>query len=347
MHHFFCFFLVFCCFCFYSCDSSTSGKENSEKKTVVSPKTKLKVLCQPRPSFIPLHIALEEKYFEQEGLDVEFIHMEQGQKALFLLMQGEIDVWAGGSRAGMFNLFSQKTEIKVVANKGCARSQDGTIQKAIVLRKDLVEARKPFALQSLKGLKGYLDPASYAEYHIDECLKKAGLTIQDVDMKRMPDAMLSEALLNGSIDFASMGEPLITMILKKGDFALLFTTEEIIPGFEFGYIAYGKRLLSQEPEIGKKFMLAYAKALRQYAQGKTERNVEIMIKSTKHDKETCLKMGWPFIPPRGEVNLESLKKFQDWALSKGYTKERIEEKQMYDPSFLEYANQILDKAEKK
>ena len=89
------------------------------------------------------------------------------------------------------------------------------------------------------------------------------------------------------------------------------------------------------------------KAVRQYAQGKTNRNVEIMAKHTSHDKQTCLKMGWPFIPRNGFVNLESLKKFQDWSLSRGYSKERIEESQMYDSRFVDYASQVLDESEKK
>lgn len=335
------FFMILC-----SCNTSESEKTIQSKKPSEA-KIKLKLLCQPRPSFIPIHIALEEGYFDQEGLEIEFVHANQGPKALFLLAKGELDVWAGGSRAGFLNIFSQKVDIRIVANKGIARSQDGTIQKAIVFRKNLIEPDKPFPIEKLKGLKAYIDMGSYEEYHIDCCLQKAGLTIKDIESDRMPDNMASEALINGSIDFVSLGEPLLTLLSKRGNFDLRFTTEEIIPDFEFGYIMYGERLLRREPELGKKFMVAYLKGVRQYMQGKTDRNVEIMMKHTKHDKETCLKMGWPLIKIDGTVNLESLKKFQNWCLSRGYIKERIEESQLYDSRFVEYAKQIFEKLDKK
>jgi NitT/TauT family transport system substrate-binding protein len=88
-------------------------------------------------------------------------------------------------------------------------------------------------------------------------------------------------------------------------------------------------------------MVAYLKAVRQYNQGKTERNLEIMEEFTKLDQELLKMSCWMPMRSDGYINVESVLDFQAWAVEKGYLDRPVTEEQFWDPSFVEYANQVL------
>ena len=43
----------------------------------------------------------------------------------------------------------------------------------------------------------------------------------------------------------------------------------------------------------------------------------------------------------GQINLQSVLDFQAWAVEKGYVESPVAEEQLWDPSFVEYANEVL------
>lgn len=93
-------------------------------------------------------------------------------------------------------------------------------------------------------------------------------------------------------------------------------------------------------------MVAYLKAVRQYNRGKIERNIEILAKHTGLDRELLKKCCWPAFHDKGQINIESIVDFQSWALKKGFLDKGVSPDQFWDPSFIEYANKVLDTAKK-
>ena len=89
-------------------------------------------------------------------------------------------------------------------------------------------------------------------------------------------------------------------------------------------------------------MVAYLKAVRQYNQGKTERNLAILAEQTGLDQEFLKQACWPAIRDNGEINVQSVLDFQAWAVEKRYLDNSVTENQFWDPSFVEYANQMLE-----
>jgi hypothetical protein len=81
--------------------------------------------------------------------------------------------------------------------------------------------------------------------------------------------------------------------------------------------------------------------VRQYNEGKTERNLEIMAEFSGLDEEFLKAACWFYIYDDGHVNVQSILDFQHWAVGKGYLDSVVPEEQFYDPSFIEYANQVL------
>ena len=102
----------------------------------------------------------------------------------------------------------------------------------------------------------------------------------------------------------------------------------------------------ENPDAGRRFMVAYLKAVRQYNQGKTERNLEILAKYTKLDKELLTEACWPSFRSNGRINVRSILEFQDWAVKAGLLDNRVTVDQFWNPGFIEHANKILEASSK-
>jgi NitT/TauT family transport system substrate-binding protein len=117
-----------------------------------------------------------------------------------------------------------------------------------------------------------------------------------------------------------------------------------MPGFEYGFVMFGPSILKDNPEAGKKFMVAYLKGARQYMQGKTERNLEIAQKYLEMDRETLLQTPFSPVQANGTVRVEDVLDFQDWAYDSGLVDKKVTIEQLVDTSFVDYANTVLGPA---
>jgi len=298
----------------------------------------LKVTSQPYLSFAPFYIAQAEGYFAEEGLEVEFVELG-GEEATPLLIQGKLDVIVGIG-AYYLNAIARGAEIKVVADKGHVGTT-GCSPSALVVRRELFETGEVDSVAELEGRTMVLRSASMEEYFLEKLLDTAGLTVDDLELTYMPDVATVEAMAQGTIDLCMAGEPWTTRHVQTGNAVLWIPYNDLAPGEQHVTVVYGPSLLEANPDAGRRFMVAYLRGVRQYNQGKTERNLEIMAEFSGLDKEILKAACWFYIYDDGHVNVQSLLDFQEWAVEKGYLDSVVPEEQLYDPSFIEYANQVL------
>ena len=91
-------------------------------------------------------------------------------------------------------------------------------------------------------------------------------------------------------------------------------------------------------------MTAILQGIRQYNQGKTDRNVEIISKYTSQTPDLVRQACWQPMRDDGSVNLASLFDIQDYFLRQKLIDKPITDgKTLFDPTFIEYANQALKK----
>ena len=188
----------------------------------------------------------------------------------------------------------------------------------------------------------YVTQPECTKSSLEQFLNTANLTLEQVENVDILENVEPEALASGSLDVAISGEPWITRAEQAGQGRLWVSGQEIIPDFQFGVILYGPTLLEENPEAGQRFMAANLRAVRQLNEGKTERNIELMIAFTKLDRELVEQICWPAIRSDGQINSESILAFQDWAVSNDYLDDAVTVEQFWDPSFIEYANEVLD-----
>jgi NitT/TauT family transport system substrate-binding protein len=298
----------------------------------------LTVTTQPVLSFAPYYIAQAEGYFADEGLEVEFVEME-GEEATPLLIQGDLDVIVG---FGVYylNAIARGAELKVVADKGHIGTT-GCSSGAVLVRRELFESGELDSVAELKGRTMQIRPVSIEEYYLEKLLQPAGLTADDLVLTDMPRPAELEAMAQGTIDLFMGSEPWTTRHLQTGNAVLWVPYNDLVPGEQHATIVYGPSLLETNPDAGRRFMVAYLRGVRQYNEGKTKRNLEILAESSGLDEELLQAACWFYIYDDGHVNVQSLLDFQEWAVGKGYLDSVVPEEQFYDPSFIDYANQAL------
>jgi NitT/TauT family transport system substrate-binding protein len=176
---------------------------------------------------------------------------------------------------------------------------------------------------------------------MDAVLASHGLSRDQFESVSVPQSAMGETLAGGEIAFGVSGEPWITRITEAGQGVLIDQFEVAEPGFQYSFVSFGPSILQDNPEVGRRFMVAYLRSLRTYAEGKTDRNVEIIAAATELDPELVQQMCWPTFSENAVMNTDDVQAFQEWAVSKGYLDAVLPANEVFDNSFQQYAVEQL------
>ena len=300
----------------------------------------VKVAYMPIISFGPLYIAQEEGYFERQGIHVVLEKFPSTSTALPLLLTGEIAVTGGQLTPGMVNAISKGSHIRMVADKGTVLSGSCN-SSAFLVRRDLVESGAVKTVTDFKGKKIAVgSEQSYGWFRVRE---KGNLTTDDVELHDMPREAILTAFETRAIDGAFLMEPYITQAVLNGKAVIFLPGDAFIPNFSTP-LFYGPAFIDDNPDLGRKFMVAYLQGVRQYNKGKTERNLDIMAKYTQLDRDLLKQTCWVQIAGNGELPKDAVRDYMDWMQAEGTITRTIPDNQLFDMSFSNYANGMLGNA---
>lgn len=305
--------------------------------------TKLRVLLLPFMSFAPIFIAEQEGYFTEQGLDVEFVRMDRGTEAIPALAQGDIDVYAGAISVSILRAI-QDGGIRIVADKGYF-DPNGCDYMTILVRKNLIDAGELDTADGIRSQRLNMSVrGNIREFYSERLLNIYGLEVDDLELVSVPDATTGEALTKGTMDLAPITEPWATRFISDDIVVSWMPAQQVLPDFNFAFIAYGARILTEDRAAGQKFMVAYLKAVRQYAEGKTDRNIDILERITELDRTLLQNACWSAIQVDGHLNYDDIIEFQNWAIEQGMLDgPPMTADDFWDSSFIDYANQVLEK----
>lgn len=326
-----------------SSDATTTSTSAPETTTTTAEMeiVKVKVVSLPFITFAPYYIGVEEGYFEHYGIDVELVEFTVQEEILPALASGQVDVSSGLVSAGMFNAIARGADIKITADKGYV-DPDGCVNWSVLGRKDLVESGALDTADQLDGLTVNIVPATWLEYYLSVVLAQGDLTLDDIEKVNISSPAVPEALDSEQIDVAVNAEPWVTRLSAAGHVPVLGLPQELTPGESGAVQLYGPGLLGENREAGVRFMAGYLKAVEQYSEGPTERNLEIIAEFSQLPEDLLSSMCWPAINPTGDVAVEGVMAFQEFALDRGYLDTVVEPDQFMDDSFLAEARELLE-----
>jgi len=300
----------------------------------------IKAVVLPYTSFGPFFIAQEEGLFAEQNLDVEFVRFDSGTSPLPLLAQGEVDVLGSGPSVGLFNAIANGSDIRVVADKGYLAG-DGCTYMALLASKTWAEQNQNVSVDALKNARVSIDTVNFEAFMFDKVLSDVGLSMDDVTAEDIAPPALADAVQNNAVDIVSVGDPWIVRLLATEQISVWRPYQEVVPNMQFGFVLFGPSLYRDNPEAGTRFLKAYLKGVKQYNEGKTDRNLEIMSKYTQLDTDILKQACWPPMNVSGEINLQTVDEYQLWAKGKGLLNDVVPSDQYWIPSFVNAASEAL------
>ena len=211
----------------------------------------------------PIYIADKKGYFRDEGLEVTVTNFRSAADMVAPLGSGQLDAGAGSASAGLYNAVLRDIKIRIVADK--ASSPPGYGGTKILVRKDHVESGRFKDIKDFKGMKFAMNaPGVSNTATLYTLLKSAGLKYSDVETVNLPFPEHVVALKNKSVDASASVEPGPAIAIKNGDAILVKSDDEILPNHQIAVLLYAEDFASKRPELAKKFMRAYIRAVRFY-----------------------------------------------------------------------------------
>lgn len=227
-----------------------TGDSNKESKN-----TKVKVGEVTHSIFYaPQYAAHALGYFEDEGLDVEFILTAGADKVTAAVLSGDVQIGFCGSEATIY-VYNQNEKDYLVTFAGLTK-RDGSF---LVAREDI----KDFTVDNLKGKKilggreGGM-PAMTLEY----ALNTNGISSKDVDIDTSVEfSAMSGSFIGGNGDFVSLFEPTASDLVSEGYGHIVASIGEL--GGVVPYTAYNakKSYIKENKDVIEGFTKATNKGL--------------------------------------------------------------------------------------
>lgn len=317
--------------------SSFGCAPEPDAPAVKAPASLTRITHNFNPSFTygALMVAKEEGFFEQEGIELELVSLDSNS-ALAALAAGKLDVLSTGVRSSVFNLIQRGEPIQVVVGKGQAGSTCGA--EAFVAPTAMAK-RIAAAGGSPNGERVAIVRGGVAEFLTTQFLARHGLTTADVVAIPMPQG--APAWSRDEIDAVRLvGEPNLSILRSEGATSVVATADEVSPRHQSAFVVYGKRLLQDDPDLGRRFMRAYVRGVRQLNEGKTDRNVEILSRHMKLPADIIRQSCWVATRDDGRIDPRDVQPFLDWALEKQYLDGPVT-RTWWNPAFLDDAIRAL------
>ncbi len=291
-----------------------------------------------------LFVADRKGHFKAEGIDVNFIAFDSGARMIAPFASGDLDVGAGGPSAGLYNAVARGIDIRIVADK--SSTPPGRPINFLLVRKDHVESGRYKTLADLKGMKvAGAAPGGAATTTLDKLLEMAGLRIADVERVYLGFPQQAIALENKAVDAALPTEPAASEAVKRGSAVRIIGDDEIYPNHQLAAIFYAGQFIKNKPEAAKRFMRAYIKGARDYADAivngkltgpKGEEMIAILTTMSQiKDPEIYRSIAAANIDPDGKLGVESLKADLAIFAKEGLIEGKVDMDKVIDTSFAE------------
>lgn len=294
--------------------------------TVARQLTHVRFSTQFASGGVPLYLAVDRGYFQQEGIDLEFVPFSSNSEMVPALATNQVEAGGISLNVATMNALARGVQLKAMLDAGSLRPGYGFT--ALLMRKDVYDSGRGRSLTDLRGLNLVNTPPGKATTNycaMSSALQRLGVPQSDVDMQPLPFPDMVPAFANNAVDGGIAGEPFMTRILRQGTGVKVMGQDEMYPNFTVNFIAYSTGLYTNRP-AAKGFARAYIRALRDYlaavggGTSRTDRAQvdESIARYTRIDVDTVREMAPVGFNPNGLLNVESMLWCYPWFREMGF-----------------------------
>jgi NitT/TauT family transport system substrate-binding protein len=220
-------------------------------------------------SDVPLFIAVDKGYFEQAGVDFEFVRFGNSTEAIPALGTGQVEASSSGTNPALWNAVARGIPLKLMLDKGTFRPGWG--DQALAIRKAVYDSGRGHTLDDLQGLRIAMTPPGRGTASggaLGAGLQRVGQTLDVVDIQPINFPEQLAALANGAVDGAMLNEPFLARALSQGTVVRAVDLDQMYPGFTISSLIFSATLYDDKP-AAKGFAKAFIRAVRDYLGART------------------------------------------------------------------------------
>jgi NitT/TauT family transport system substrate-binding protein len=318
--------LIFALIGQFGCNNATNKKKEDKNK---QEKTKV-VISQAFQHllYIGLYVAKDKGFFDEQGLDVTINTAGGDAQAFSALTSGKAD-FAQGDPAFVAIAHEKGWEGRVVAM---------AVDRVAIWGVTFDKSIKPFTDPiGFKGRTVATYPEPNTSYVVQKQLAlKAGLKLGvDTKILQVPFGTELSTLKNKQADIAQTIEPNVSMVEEEGG-TVVFSYPKAWGPLAFTGLMTSKKLIDENPELVRKVVTAYEKAL-QYIQHDFEGTMTVAKQELPDLDEKIIRkalhrlINSGSIPPHTTVNKESWNKLLQIRIDVGDLK-KMPDEQLFNNS---------------
>jgi NitT/TauT family transport system substrate-binding protein len=285
----------------------------------------IKLALIPVLDTIPIYIALQNGYFQEQGLTVETVPVKSPQERDVLLQTGQVDgVLTDLQGVGLLN----KDAVKVKAVYTARRPfSDAPLFRILASPKSEIAAAA-----DLKGVEIGISNNTIIEYLTDRILAAEGLTPEEI--KKIEVGAITvrfEQLMNGNIKAAVLPDPLAQGAIAAG--AKLVVDDTAHQELSQSVLVFQNAALQARPDAVRKFLVAWEKAVKE-VNANPEKYRAVLMEQGRVPQSIQESYKMPPFPERGVPSESEVADVTAWLKEKGLVNRDIPYGDMVDASFL-------------
>ncbi len=233
--------------------------------------------------YTPLYVAIENGYFEDEGIKIDLILTPGADKVSAAVLSGDANIGFAGAESAIY--VYQAKEKDYLQIFGGLTKRDGQF---IVSRKPI----KDFKLEDLIDKEIVVGRSTgMPALNFINSLDNAGVNVNKIKINNSIDfASLSGAFIGGTGDFVNLFEPNATLLESQGYGHIVASVGKLSGEVPYTTFYAKKSYIENNSEILKKFNNAIATALNYVKNNDSKKIAETIIKQFPDTKINDLKI---------------------------------------------------------
>ena len=260
---------------------------------------KVKVGYKKHLAYTPIFIALENKYFEKHGLDVEPVIFDSTNQMLGAVISNNIDAVLGGANLQTIYLIEEKSP-GLMDIFSTVKFNDGDMFSCVLTKED----SGINSINDLISSKIATLPGSFAPLWVKATFKENNLEENLFEILEISPKLQLSALESGQVDALFTVEPVCSFGINKGLGKLVYV--DPIKHLSNTYAASVMSSKLADTKIARKLEKVTDDTI-DFMESNPEKSLEIMAKHTGYKAELIKGMNVPIYSKSTKVEEEELK----------------------------------------
>ncbi|MEK6923832.1 MAG: ABC transporter substrate-binding protein [Candidatus Micrarchaeota archaeon] len=236
----------------------------------------------------PLYLALEEKWFAQEGLSVEVVRFDSPRNLMDAVAMGRADVGGPGSATGIAAIVESLSPGSVRYYGFACDDGNGNDYHLLVRPDSNISSMKDLAGRKVARLPGLQWLAM-----TNAMLKANNVSLASVEQVEVPPQLQLQALSTGGVDAIIALQPVVTIGISKGvakSAEAAIAPKYVTTPFCAGAGVVSARFLRERPDAAAKVLKVMKRAM---VEANDEPRTRVLAKYLSMDEGVAGKLPFP------------------------------------------------------